>query len=331
MNDRTKLQVTIGEGEHLYEWVENWASIPDTKSGRANGRTHGVAVTADGSVVVFHQANPAILLFDREGHLRRAWGDSYPGAHGLALVNEGGAEFLWLTDESTGEVVKTSLDGRAALKLDRPDLPAYRDGKYSPTWVAVNEERFGGNGDVWVADGYGMHFVHRYDRRGAYLGSINGAEGSAGRFDCPHGLYIDRRKTEAELYIADRGNRRFQVYDVRGNFRRAFGSDFLSCPCACISDGDYLLVPELNAKLAVLDRDDRWVCSLGENQAACSLPGWPDHPRRMLIPGKFNSPHAIAADVTGDLYVVEWIIGGRITKLRKKKSTFEGNRTGHPS
>lgn len=32
---------------------------------------------------------------------------------------------------------------------------------------------------------------------------------------------------------------------------------------------------------------------------------------------KFNSPHGAAADASGNLYVVEWITGGRITKLEK--------------
>ena len=30
-----------------YEWIEGWAKIPDTASGRENGRTHGVVVTKD--------------------------------------------------------------------------------------------------------------------------------------------------------------------------------------------------------------------------------------------------------------------------------------------
>ena len=32
----------IGQGEFTYEWIEHWARIPETESGKANGRTHGV-------------------------------------------------------------------------------------------------------------------------------------------------------------------------------------------------------------------------------------------------------------------------------------------------
>ncbi len=45
--------------------------------------------------------------------------------------------------------------------------------------IGVNEKRNGGNGEVWVADGYGQSQVHRFDKAGEYKGSINGKEGSA--------------------------------------------------------------------------------------------------------------------------------------------------------
>jgi hypothetical protein len=36
-----------------------------------------------------------------------------------------------------------------------------------------------------------------------------------------------------------------------------------------------------------------------------------------LEAGKFNSPHGMAIDGEGNLYVAEWLIGGRFTKLAK--------------
>lgn len=307
----------IGTGACTYEWVDNWARIPDTESGRRNGRTHGVAVSRSGRVLVFHQASPAVVTYGQDGHCLGGWGDRFPGAHGMALVEEDGQEYLWLTDQNTAEVVKTTLDGRTVLALERPGLEAYRQGKYSPTWVAVNQERHGGNGDVWVADGYGRNYVHRYDRQGNYLASIDGGEGKAGPFACPHGIWIDTRGPEPELYIADRSNRRVQVYDAEGRFKRAFGQELFTSPCGFATWGEFLLVPELRARLAVLDGDDRLVGYLGENEAVCDLAGWPNHPPEQLTPGRFNSPHGMAAGAAGDLYVVEWIVGGRITRLAR--------------
>jgi len=306
----------IGTGHHQYKWIDRWAVVPDTPSSRENGRTHGVAVAESGNILVFHQANPAVLVYRHDATLLDAWGANFPGAHGMTLVTEGEEEFLWLTDQNTAEVVKTTLDGKTIRSLPQPDHEAYVKGTYSPTWVAVNDERYGGNGDIWVADGYGMSLVHRFDRMGRYQGTVSGEEGRAGKFNCPHGVMFDYRSGKPELTIADRGNKQFQVYDQNGIFLRTF-NDGISCPCAAIMGGSELIIPELNAKLTVLDRNNRLVCHLGDNEQTCSVKGWPDHPRSRIEQGKFNSPHAVAADAAGNLFIVEWIVGGRITKLEK--------------
>jgi hypothetical protein len=307
----------VGNDQQSYEWVEHWARIPDTPSGRENGRTHGAAVTQQGQIVVFNQANPGVLLFNPDGSLASSWGDRFGGAHGLTLVQENGTEYLWLTDQFSTEVVKTTLDGETVMNLERPDHPVYASSKYAPTWVAVNEERFGGNGDIWVTDGYGSNYIHRYDKNGNYLNSINGEEGQAGAFKCPHGIWVDTRRSEPELYIADRSNCRIQVYDLDGSYKRVFGSDVLNSPCCFATHGDQLLIPELFARLAILDGDDKLVTYVGSNDSARHQPGWPNLPADQIHAGKFNSPHGIAAAPNGDVYVVEWIVGGRITKLAR--------------
>src|SRR5678815_4613927 len=82
----------VGRGVTHFQWVENWVRLPDTASGRANGRTHGVVISEQGHAVIFNQADPAILVYDRGGELVYAWGDRFPGAHGLTLVKEGNTE-----------------------------------------------------------------------------------------------------------------------------------------------------------------------------------------------------------------------------------------------
>ena len=152
-------------------------------------------------------------MFDSEGNMRRSFDTEVTEAHGLTLVEEEGAEYLWIADNGRrrlanlayqypqnqapvmGQVVKTSLSGETLTRLHPPELAVYQDGDYMPTSVAVNEERYGGNGDIWVADGYGQSYVHRYNKAGNYVGSINGEEGEAGAFDCPHAVFIDRRKS----------------------------------------------------------------------------------------------------------------------------------------
>ena len=313
--------LVTGIGELRYEWIDNWATLPDTQSHRDNGRTHGVVVTNNGDVYVFCQANPAMLVFDSDGKLKSQWGDRFAGAHGLTLVEENDTEYLWLTDQHSAEVVKTTLDGQTVQNLQRPDISHYTlGGKYSPTWVAVNETRHGGNGDIWVADGYGCGLVHRYNADGEYLQTISGQKG-AGKFACPHGIALRFDTAEPELYVADRGNERVQVYDAEGNFKRVFGSKTLHSPCMFHFHDGLTLLPELFSRVDVLDSDDNLVSILGDNGYACTQRGWPNHNvsgnPELIQPGRFNSPHGATFDRDGNIYVVEWIIGGRITKLAK--------------
>ncbi|MAG37416.1 MAG: hypothetical protein CL878_14370 [Dehalococcoidia bacterium] len=237
----------------------------------------------------------------------------------MDLVKENGTEYVWLADNLSAQVVKTTLDGQHVMKLEQPELAVYREGKYSPTSVAVNQEQHGGNGDVWVADGYGKSYVHRYDRAGNYLGSINGTEGAAGAFKQPHGVFVDQRGSEPELYVADRQNRRVQVYDLDGQFKRAVGVGFLYTPSSFITHDSWLMIVEHRAsRLTVLDADDQLVCYLGENPGTEDVEGFPNISRDLHEPGRFVAPHGMAADAAGNLYVEEWLVGGRTTKLMKR-------------
>ena len=333
----------VGSGANTYDWQESWAEYPDTESLHTGWSHHGVAVSEAGDVVTYHPGDPSVMIFDRTGRLKSSWEADFADAHGMTLVKDAGTEYLWVADNGAkrraannyeypddmgrveGKAVKTTLDGRVVLRLEQPARPEYLEGDYKPTWVAVNEERNGGNGDVWVADGYGQSQVHRYTRDGDYVGSIDGGEGSAGRFNCPHAVFVDNRGAEPELYVADRGNGRIQVYDMDGGFKRSFGDDIFITPSGIVAHGGLMIVAELNARLTVLDMDDKLVTYLGDNHEVSDGEGWPNEldsdgsPSRTtrLEPGKFNSPHGLGVDANGNLYVAEWLIGGRFTRLAK--------------
>jgi hypothetical protein len=307
-------------------------------------------------LIGFHAGQ--LVSFDKDGHVGRVVKPGLTEGHGITLVREGDEELLWITDpgfvfapiadegdadfaplfgkgihRETREprVVKMTLNGEIRTELSIPpmdsDLPPGMMGQYCPCGSAVDEERFGGSGDVWVADGYGSSLVHRFDKDGNHLSTLTGEEGG-GRFLCPHAVFIDRRGDKTpELYVADRENKRVQVYDLQGRYLRTFGETFLNSPSGFVQWGDVLVVAELYARLAVLDTDDNLVGYLGADPEAKGgwpeRPGWPnalDSDGRAEAPhlpdaDRFNSPHSVAVDAEGNLYVSEWLIGGRYTKL----------------
>lgn len=318
----------IGEGDCKYHWHEDWAKIPDTPSGRNNGRTHGVCVLKDGRVVVFCQAVPGVLFFDPQGQLVDSWGDRFVGAHGLQLIEEDGEERLWLVDQESCEVAKVDLRGNLLLRLEHPPTADRPEGKYMPTWADQNPA----TGEVWVGDGYGGSGLYRYSAEGKYLGRWLGDEpDGAGRFDSPHGIAFS---PDHELYLTDRANHRLCVYDAQGRLQRHSDAACHS-PCSFAFYDDKVVVAELFGSVKVLDSKLNVLAELGEQKQLTPPSGWEEKPKwdwpqwaaeadwpdvdraEHIKPGVFNSPHGVAAAPNGDIYVVEWIVGGRITKLEK--------------
>ena len=317
-------------GPFAYEWVEGWGPQGGDER-EAAWPHHGLVATPSGDIVQFHSSRPALLVLSTDGEVHREIPAPVPEAHGIALAD--GA--LWLADaanqiqpsngyalsweRTVGQVVKISLEGEVLLLLGPPPLDVYEEKPFRPTAVAIDPA-----GNVWVADGYGAHYVHGYDSDGVYGTSLDGT-GGAGRFVTPHFIYVDRRRPEAELYVCDRGNARIQVYGLDGRFRREIDSGALAAPTWIAADGERLVVVEFRPpRLTLLDRNDRVIGRIGEDADAPSRPGWPNDlagdtkvRTSALRPGRFNSPHAVAVDRRGDLYVTEWLIGGRTTKLRR--------------
>jgi hypothetical protein len=339
--------------------TSQWAHLADVAGAEMAWAHSGLVVTAAGEVIGFHAGQ--LVAFGRDGQVVRTARPGLTEGHGITLVEEDGTEYLWISDpgfvftytvEDGDEafaglfgkgisrqareprVVKLSLDGQIRAELPIPAVdpiyaPAMMMGPYCPCGTAVDQERFGGTGDVWVADGYGSSLVYCFDKSGNIKATLTGEEGG-GRFVCPHAVFIDRRGGKTpELYIADRENKRLQVYGLDGAYRRTVGADFLNSPSGFAQWGDLLVVAELYSRLAVLDEQDNLVGYVGaepgseERRDWPERPGWPngltDDGRATLPPlpehGCLNSPHSVAVDADGNLYVSEWLLGARYTKF----------------
>ena len=304
--------LTIGTDPYLFEFQDVFLQLP---ANITLGYTHGVCVDTSDNVYVFNQSQTAVLSFNRHGEFLRSWGEEFAhGAHGMRLTDEDYNQFLYLTDYETHSVTKTTLRGLEQFRLTappRPDLYA-STAEFKPTDCCV-----GPDGTIFVADGYGKSYVHAFTRKGKYQFSIGGPGDADGKFNCPHGLWVDTRRVEPELYVADRGNGRLAVFSIDGKFRRSIAHPQLSMPSGMYQYGPDLYVADLHGKVVVLNAQDQVAAVLGETPDVQSRPNWPNTPDK-LEAGKYSSPHSIAIDTHGDVYVAEWISTGRVTKLIRK-------------
>ncbi|WP_127588340.1 hypothetical protein [Paenibacillus koleovorans] len=300
----------VGNGTHQYEVAEGWAKIPAHVT---LGYTHGVECDANGDMYVFHTGTPSVLKFNSEGEFLAGWGEEFEGgAHGFYLHREtDGQEFLYVTDVKRCIMKKLTMDGQTLLTLETPDLPDIYDAErvFKPTDVCV-----GPNGDIYIADGYGQSYIIQYDAAGNYIHSWGGKGSEPGQMKCPHGISLDLRGPEPELYVADRGNFRIQVFTLGGVHKR-FIVDDMDMPCNFYYDGDEIYFPDLHSRVTVFDKNDRLITHLGEDQQAYKQQGWPNLPLDYFRPNKFSSPHGICVDKQHNVYLAEWTQFGRITKL----------------
>jgi hypothetical protein len=329
----------VSAGDFNFEWVGDWAQLPSIDSVARGWAHHGMAFSTEGQIVTFHPAESLVVILTTGGDLVRSFEIPVIEAHGLTLSTHEFSQSIWIADNGRkrnpdfdyeympdplrGKVVRVSMSGLVEMELFEPTNAGLQGEPFSPTSVIAFDEHLGGNGDVWVADGYGKSLVHRYNSAGEYLLSIDGVRG-AGRFDCPHSLWIDTRSASPELLVADRANGRVQVFDMEGGYIRTIGADYFDKPTVFASYGENLLVGELNARVTVVGPNDELVGYIGDNTPVSDEPAWPNEPddagipRRTsrLVEGLFNSPHGITSDGDGNIYVSEWLIGGRYTKLQ---------------
>lgn len=303
-----------------YSFNHQWFQLP---AGFPLGDCHALAVDARDHVYVLQQNgsndHPAVLEFDANGKYVKGWGNHFAkGAHGMAYDKRGNEEFLYIVDYEPYAVVKCTLDGREVLTLPKPKHAAYPNGEgYKPTDIAIAP-----NGDIYVTDGYGQSLIHRYNAAGEYVQTIGWKGKGPGQFECPHGIAIDARGAEPVLLVADRANVRVQVLSLTGEHKQTIISRGLRYPCTLRVHGDVTIIPDLFGAVLVWDKDYKLVATVGAHpemrpgQWPSHVAGYPNVPREDRIDGRFISPHGIARNSKGVIFVGEWLRdGGRLTAL----------------
>jgi len=261
-----------------------------------------------------------MVVFDHTGKFVRSWGRQFRGgAHGLTIRKEGNEEFLYLCDYEHGIVTKRTLKGEEVFTLGYPaESAAYKpkdNGStvaYRPTNVAL-----AANGDIYVGDGYGSSFVNQYNQKAEFIRTIGGLGTGDDQIDCPHGLWIDTRGETPLLVITDRGNSRLQRFTLDGKHVDVIAGTS-KMPCYLDEHKGDVVIADLMSKVIVLDHSNTVVARLGEGEY--SRDDWGSVRNQApgsFAPGRFVCPHGACFDHEGNIFVVEWVESGRVTKLRR--------------
>jgi len=321
MTDPAKPSVPLltGTGQHVYAIEHDWLTPPWDMSW---GDTQGLCQDQSGRIYVAHTVGPAsmrsdaVLVFDPSGHYLHGFGGEFRGgAHGLACRCEPDGEYLYVTDTIRCQFAKLTLAGEVVWRKAYPhDVPAYVG---SPRAFCPTNLAFTPDGDVFLADGYGSHFILRYDRQGNFRMPIGRPGTNDGEFHEPHGLWIDSRGNTPVLVVADRGNSRLQTLTLEGrHLHTVQDSARLQMPCHFHQQGEWLVCPDLVGQVCLLDRDYRVAVPLGDGRAHNGPVGsrrW--QTRAEFTPGKFIYPHAAIFLQAGSILVAEWVLTGRLTRL----------------
>ena len=299
----------LGSGAYTYEAIHDWGELPPRIKW---GNTHGVVEDSQGNIYVHHTVHATsdsadtMVVFDSKGKFVRSWGSDFRGvAHGLHIRKEGSDEFLYLT-----------VNASSPKMAGPPDIEAYKpsaDGtpkRYNPTNVAIAP-----NGDLYVGDGYGSYYVNQYNSKAEYIRTFGGKGAEAGQLNEPHGIWVDTRGTAPILVVADRRNNRLQRFTLDGahiDFVQGF-----RLPCHFDEQKGSVVIPDLHGRVTLIDKQNNLIEHLGDSNA----PEWNNplrtQPRTAFIPGQFICPHGACFDHSGNIFVVEWVEVGRVTKLRK--------------
>jgi DNA-binding beta-propeller fold protein YncE len=272
--------------------VPDWAQLP---KGYNFGETSGVDVDKDDNVWVFNRGSHPVMEFDRNGKLLQSWTDvPVKSSHGIRVGPDGN---IWAIDVSGHTVFKFTPQGRILQVIGAPGgAPGTMDTKDAfnrPTGIA-----FAADGRYYVSDGYINSRVVRFGSDGVFQKQWGTKGTGDGEFQLVHDVAIDAR---GRVYVADRENRRVQVFDQDGNFISKWtdvGSPWGLYYVA--RENAVYMCDGYNNRIVKLNTEGQILGVLGSYGKAA---------------GKLDFVHNIAVDSKGAIYVAE-IKNWRVQKFQ---------------
>lgn len=228
----------------------------------------------------FSRGGSKLFQFDQTGKFVRELGQDVYGFNAAIGLRVDPQDNVWTIDAAANQVVKFDPEGRIRLVLGRkPETISVRPaapgggrggeggrGAAAPGAPAAQGGRGGGGrggppgsgvpgssfsrptdvawdraGNIYVADGIGTNNrVAKFDKDGRFIKHWGSTGSGPGQFNGVKAIAVD---AQGNVYVADAGNKRVQVFDADGTFKSEFGN--VGTPLAmCMTRGatQYLYV-----------------------------------------------------------------------------------------
>jgi len=296
------------------------------------GEVGGVATNSRGDIFVYTRTgHPTVTIgtarpfahggsrlfqFDRTGKYMREIGKNIYGFMFAAQVRVDPNDNIWVVDQMTSMVMKFDPQGHVAMLLGRkaenvnvPARPTTGDGAGRPQdlFDRPTDVAWDAAGNIFVADGMGNARVAKFDKDGKFVKSWGKRGKDNGQFANVRSIAVD---AQGNVYAADGGNKRIEVFDNDGNFKTAF-TNVGNAQAICMTKGPTQMLYVSNSNPPDdIDRDGE----IYKMKLDGTITG--KFGRAGKLPKEFGTVNAIDCRTENTLYV------GEIGNLRVQKLTL---------
>ena len=327
----------------------NYRSVPEFLKLPRNvflGEAAGVAVNSQKHIFVLSRGNttgPAygaaaaqLFEFNSDGTFLREIGHNlyaWSFAHAVKIDKH---DNVWVADKGSDVVVKFTPAGRVAmvfgrkqeasaeevgpLKHPQPPLPPV-DGLFRQ----VTDMAWDSAGNTYISDGYINSRVAKFDAEGNWVTSWGEPGDQPGQLSVPHSIAVDAADN---VYVADRGNRRIQVFRTDGTFLRQITIDVAFDPNARAAIGNPPKLPITGNQTMAPGAPWAICITPAPHQVIYSSDAYPGRIYKLTLEGKllgvfgesgkqlkqFGWIHEIACPSENEIYVSE-LLNWRVQKL----------------
>jgi DNA-binding beta-propeller fold protein YncE len=198
----------------------------------------------------FSRGGSRLFQFDQTGKFVRELGQDVYGFNAAIGLRVDPQDNVWTIDAAANQVVKFDPEGRVTMVLGRkPETISVRPnqarggapgargaagrggrGPAGPPGSGVPGSSFNRPtdvawdraGNIYIADGIGANNrVVKLDKDGRFIKHWGATGSGPGQFNGVKALAVD---AQGNVYVADAGNKRIQVFDAEGGFKSEFGN-----------------------------------------------------------------------------------------------------------